>query len=376
MNFDITLYKKAESILKDSETRFSRLFEQSPVPIEIYDPDGYMLFVNKAWERLWNIKGEDSTGKFNVFFDDQIKEMGVLDHIKRAFSGETVEIEAATFDPAKSGQKGEKRTLHSTFYPIKNTAGEVEYIVILHEDITERKIAEEKLIEEKKRLESVINSIPDATIIVNERHEIQTCNPAFIELFGYTPEEIKGKTSSMFHAEEVTDNNREEGRFNYTSEMKNERYISYFKKSNGDVFHAETIGTSFTDDSGNTLGFIEILRDMTREFEQEAERKRLEKQLIQSQKMESIGRLAGGIAHDFNNILVGIMGYAELLTLKFKDDTTIEGEAADVIVQGAERAAELTKQLLGFARGGKYNPVTVNINDLIKETVKVTEKDL
>ncbi|MFC1489692.1 PAS domain S-box protein [Candidatus Latescibacterota bacterium] len=104
------------------------------------------------------------------------------------------------------------------------------------------------------------------------------------------------------------------------------------------------------------------------------ERKKLEDQLFHSQKMESIGRLAGGIAHDFNNTLTGIMGYAELLKMKFDDPNSMESEAVSVILEGTERAANLTKQLLGFARGGKYLPVTLKINDIIKETNKLTEK--
>ncbi|MCK4965540.1 response regulator, partial [bacterium] len=79
------------------------------------------------------------------------------------------------------------------------------------------------------------------------------------------------------------------------------------------------------------------------------------------------------IAHDFNNILTGIMGYAELLKMQFEDVTTTEGQAANIILKGAERAADLTQQLLGFARGGKYNPVPLNINKVIKEAINVSE---
>ncbi|MFC1552148.1 PAS domain S-box protein [Candidatus Latescibacterota bacterium] len=116
-----------------------------------------------------------------------------------------------------------------------------------------------------------------------------------------------------------------------------------------------------------------IARYIDRENE-DKERKKLEARLFQSQKMESIGRLAGGIAHDFNNTLTGIMGYAELLKMKFNDTNSLEGEAVSVILDGTERAANLTKQLLGFARGGKYMPVSLNINDIIKDTNKLTEK--
>ncbi len=106
----------------------------------------------------------------------------------------------------------------------------------------------------------------------------------------------------------------------------------------------------------------------------EEERRKLEEQLFQAQKMESIGRLAGGVAHDFNNILTSIMGYAELLKIKFTNTTARERQAADIIIKSAERASDLTQQLLAFARGGKYNPVPMIVNDLIKQTINVSEK--
>jgi CheY-like chemotaxis protein len=90
--------------------------------------------------------------------------------------------------------------------------------------------------------------------------------------------------------------------------------------------------------------------------------------------MESIGRLAGGIAHDFNNILTSIMGFAELLKYRFNDHETREGRAVEAIFRGSERAAHLTKQLLGFARKGAFNPQTLNINNVINDTISVSEK--
>lgn len=120
--------------------------------------------------------------------------------------------------------------------------------------------------------------------------------------------------------------------------------------------------------------YLHFAFDITKQHKTEVEKKKLEEQLIQSQKMESIGRLAGGIAHDFNNILTSIMGYAELLKLQFPDENSSEGEAADVILRGAERASNLTQQLLGFARKGRFNPKPLNVNVIIKETVEVSEK--
>lgn len=104
------------------------------------------------------------------------------------------------------------------------------------------------------------------------------------------------------------------------------------------------------------------------------DKKKLEEQLFQSQKMESIGRLAGVLAHDFNNILVGIMGFSELLKMKFDDPSTQEGKAADIIYDGAKRAANLTRQLLTFSRKGEHFTIPLNINIVIESAIKISEK--
>jgi len=105
------------------------------------------------------------------------------------------------------------------------------------------------------------------------------------------------------------------------------------------------------------------------------EKAQLEAQLLQTQKMEAVGRLAGGIAHDFNNVLTGVMGYADLLKLKSKPGDEVF-EAASVIAKAAERAAELTDQLLGFARGGKYQNVPVDVQGLIQEALQLLARTL
>ena len=119
--------------------------------------------------------------------------------------------------------------------------------------------------------------------------------------------------------------------------------------------------------------FSRIISEIIIHKKAERKLKELEKQLFHAQKMESIGRLAGGIAHDFNNILTSIMGFSELLKRKFQDLDTLEGKASHTIFNAAQRAANLTSQLLGFARGGKYNPKPLNINKIIIEIVKISE---
>ena len=105
----------------------------------------------------------------------------------------------------------------------------------------------------------------------------------------------------------------------------------------------------------------------------ESETRKLEEQLRHSQKMESLGTLAGGVAHDFNNILGAILGYASLLKLELKNNEKV-ARYLDTIEKSASRAAELTKQLLGFARGGKTAVMSVDFNKICRETVELTRK--
>ncbi|MBE7558122.1 PAS domain S-box protein [bacterium] len=121
------------------------------------------------------------------------------------------------------------------------------------------------------------------------------------------------------------------------------------------------------DADGRIVSVLAVGRDIT-------ERKRLEAQLLHSQKMEAIGQLAGGIAHDFNNLLTGILGYANVSPEAQPD--TLAFEAAKTIEKAGERAAELTRQLLGFARRGKYMSVPVDLHEVVREVVNLLGRTL
>ncbi len=118
---------------------------------------------------------------------------------------------------------------------------------------------------------------------------------------------------------------------------------------------------------------VRVTEELVRQI-QKKEAEKMEAALRQSQKMESMGRLAGGVAHDFNNILASIMGYAEFLNSKLNDPDSAEGKAVEAMLRGTERASQLTKQLLGFARKTQFNPETVSVNSMIQEALKVSEK--
>lgn len=120
------------------------------------------------------------------------------------------------------------------------------------------------------------------------------------------------------------------------------------------------------DQNNEIIGFDGYITDIT-------EKKKLEEQLIQSQKMEAIGFLAGGIAHDFNNLLQGIIGYSSLLKMKIPEEDP-NYKAINIIEQSALKASDLTKQLLGFARGGKYMAEPINLNEAINNVLAIIKR--
>ena len=150
---DITERKKAEEALKESEEKFQNMIEQSPSTFGVYDKNGMLIQVNSAWDRLWQVPREYVVGKWNILQSKQVKEIGWLPLIKRAYAGETVHVDEKVFDPSLEPEalcKGRKRWVKSVIYPIKNVQGEVTNMVMMHEDVTEKKDLEKQLKESER----------------------------------------------------------------------------------------------------------------------------------------------------------------------------------------------------------------------------------
>ena len=223
--------------------------------------------------------------------------------------------------------------------------------------------AEADLKETKTLLETMFNAIPDVLGIQDPEHRIIRYNTAGYRMLRMTHEEVAGKQCfELVGRERECDACATSKAYRTCLPEQVQRYDENLER------WLDARAYPVLDDEGNIINVIEHLRDITSEKEAEAAKQKLEKQLQQAQKMEAIGTLAGGIAHDFNNLLMGILGNVSLM-LSDAGTASHNVERLRNIEQYILNGSDLTRQLLGFARGGKYEVLPTDINDLVNRSL-------
>ncbi|MBN8547997.1 MAG: PAS domain S-box protein [Deltaproteobacteria bacterium] len=236
-------------------------------------------------------------------------------------------------------------------------------------DITDLKRAHQRLIDSKKFLRRVVDSDPNLIYVKDSQGRFTLANQATADLYGTTVNEILWKTDADL--------------------LKNAREIEAFRKSEQEVISTLedriVAEETFTDAQGHSTLLRTVRRPLRLTPQGDVhvlgvgmnitETKKLQEDLLQSQKMEAIGQLAGGIAHDFNNLLTGILGCTGLLKMKGERDPDVN-QSAEMIESAASRAGQLTQKLLGFARKGKHQNIPVDIHQTIEETVSLLRRTI
>ena len=191
-----TTMRESSAELAHREARFRALMDQAPFSMQIFSPDGLTVRVNPAWSKLWGVT-LDQIADYNVLQDRQLEEKGVLSHLRKAFAGEAVAIPAIPYDP---NQTLPERTSHAepirhvaaVAYPLKDEAGKVEQVVLVHEDITARRRAENAVRESEEKLRLLADTIPQLTWMANPDGFIFWYNRRWYEYTGTTPEQMEG----------------------------------------------------------------------------------------------------------------------------------------------------------------------------------------
>ncbi len=211
---------------------------------------------------------------------------------------------------------------------------------------------------DQERLAIAVENTAEAIVITDTSGNIQYVNPAFEAITGYSLAEVLAQNISI-----LASGHHDPSFFKQMwdclqrGEIWRGRFIN--KKKDHTLYETEATISPVKNPAGDIIHFVSVYRDRTREAQ-------LEKQLRQAQKMEAIGTLAGGIAHDFNNLLLGIQGNISLSLLELGTESPLFGNLKK-IEQYVQSGVELTRQLLGFARGGKYEVRLTEINRLLKE---------
>jgi len=362
---------KAGDALRESELKFRRLAETAPFGLTISDTEGKFEYINPRFTEIFGYTIKDVPDK-KTWFEKAYPELDYRKQVMETWTRDSSELQlkggvSERIFEVTCGD-GSRKTIR-----FRNVSIAKQKQSLTYEDITVQEEARQKLLENQKKYKrlykkskmeehlyrSLIESSADAIIIYDLDGNVQYISPTFTEIFGWPEEEVLSRRIPF-----VPDAEKAETISIIESVVREGIACRNFETKrltmDGDIVEVSISASRYNDYQGNPAGTLVIIRDI-------AEKKKLEAQLQQAQKMEAIGTLAGGIAHDFNNLLMGIQGNASLMLMKVEEDHPIY-EKLKSIEDQVQSGSKLTGQLLGYARQGRYEIRAININDIVKET--------
>jgi two-component system, cell cycle sensor histidine kinase and response regulator CckA len=365
---DITSRKQADIELQESEERYRTVADFTYDWESWINPEGELVYVSPSCERMTGYASKE-------FLDDpELLERivhpddrpGALSHFQRARKGEYDLVHKMDFRLVR--RDGQTRWIGHTCQPVWGKDGQPLGRRASNRDITDRRQAETALAESELRFRSIFEHARDAIMMVDLEGDnfgrIVSANPVAAQIHGYSLEEFQNlKLEDLETPDSVKGL---QARLQAGLSGESVRDEIEHRRKDGSVFPLE-ISASLLDISGHKYG-IGIDRDIT-------DRKLLETQLAQAQKMEAVGTLAGGVAHDFNNVLQVALGYSEII---LDDEEFPEHHKADLqkIHESAKRGADLVQRLLTFSRKTEINLQPLDLNSLITDLQKMLERTL
>jgi PAS domain S-box-containing protein len=347
--------KQISDSLRESERQLQSILDTTLNHIVVLALDGTVLYINRAFEGL---PRERVVGR-NVYDYLSPPNVATLHH---AVDQVTASLKPVEFElEMLSRGNGNDRAWYLCCAAPQTIDGKAEKLTLCALDITERKKSEA----EGARLTAAVEQVAAGTLITDSDGVIEYVNPAFERLTGYTRAEAVGQTPRLLRS------GHHDAAF-YESlwgallegAVWRGRFIN--KRKDGTLYEQDAVITPVYDRVNGSLRYVEV-------FDDASDRAALETQLRQAQKMEAIGLLAGGIAHDFNNLLTAILGSADLAEARLERGGDPRSEIAGIRT-AAERAAELTRQLLAFGRKQVLQPRVTDLNAAVRETLTLLRR--
>ncbi len=354
---DITERKLYEEELKKSEARYRLLIETMREGVVIVDNNDVIQYINKSCCDLFGYSAEFLTGKvgYQYIIFDEDQHMIIDKNLHRQNGHSDV------YEVRGKKANGEIIWLKVSGTPLYDENGVVFGSMGIMTDITEAKKAEQERFRLLNLLDTSLNEI--YMYDANSYHLIYT-NQGVARSTGYSKEELKYLTMFDIIREFTGESLRNKFQPLLNGTRDNLVFETTHTRKDGSVYPVESHVQIYKHEEGDL--FLSVVNDIT-------ERRSLQEQLLASQKMDAIGRLAGGIAHDFNNLLTVILGYGEELQSSLPPDDPSRDEISEILKAG-QRASELTRQLLAFSRKQVIQPKVLDLNHLLSNLESILRR--
>ena len=362
---EIAERQRAIRALRESEERYRRLVELSFDVIAIHR-GGKIVYINAAGAELFGASSpEEVIGKTLLDFVHP-------DYLETA-EARMLRTSKGTIAPLIEEKliRLDETSVDAEVVEVPITYQGQPAVQVVARDITERKRGEEEIHSLSQFRERIIDNANVWLNVLDEKRNVLVWNKAAEEISGYSRDEVMGHGKIwewLYPDEEYRNRITAKAAAIIEKGEVSEDFATTIRRKDGQTRIIAWNSRNLVDERGTPIGSIALGRDIT-------ERKQLEAQLRQAQKMEAIGTLAGGIAHDFNNILTGILGFASIIHSKLPVDSPLRSDV-ETIVRSAQRASELTRQLLTFARRGRVEVRPLSLNNMAREVINLLERTI
>jgi PAS domain S-box-containing protein len=367
-----------EGALEDVENVTSNPFKllvQSIVDYAIYmlDPKGFVTSWNAGAERIKGFRTEEIVGKhFSTFYTEEDRRADLPNKI----------LETARKEGRYEGEGWRVRKDGMRFWAsvvvdrINDETGKLVGFAKITRDLTDQREAQNALLDSEQRFRILVQGVTDyAIFMLDPDGRVTNWNAGAQRIKGYRPEEIIGEHFSRFYTSEDFDAGVPKKALETARETGRYEAEGWRVRNDGTRFWASVVLDAIHDDDGKLIGFAKITRDMSEKREAQLRLDESREQLFRSQKMEALGQLTGGLAHDFNNLLTAILGACELGLRNIKDQDKVR-KMLEGVRGSAQRGANLTKQLLAFARAQPLEIKQIDLKQFFSDVTTLVRPSL
>ena len=372
--------KRRTAQLTESENRFRQLADNINAAFWISTADwNEMIYVSPGYEKIWglpraNLYSNARSWIDRVHPDDRVQILADI-----AAKSPPDQHNPAFHEYRINPPNGTERWISTRVYPVYDSSGKIYRIAGLSEDITARKQTELDLVHSKAELETIFNSISDVVLYSDTDRRLIHVNPATETTFGYRSEELIGRNTEIFYTDKVDFTQQGNRQFSKTSDIKSASYEMRYRRKDGSTFIGETFGGKVFDNKGQLIGFIGVIRDVTRRKEVEAEllqhQEHLEELVTErtaelSNLNHELEAFSYSVSHDLRAPLRAINGFSALLCEEFQGK--LSADAIDYLgrIQTASvKMGRLIDDLITISRVSRVdlNKETIDLSAMVEE---------